>query len=194
MPVWSIDARSGRPRHAYATATPQEVGAICRRASDLLPVLDEAGPYERAELLDAMAAALDARTTELVAAADAETALGAPRLTSEVARTSGQLRLFADVLREGSFLDVRLDSDPDLRRMNVPLGVVGVFGVGGGDTASALAVDCTVVVKAHELHPETSALTLGALRAAPPPPASPRTWSSSSMDPRPAPPWSGTAG
>ncbi|WP_433472959.1 aldehyde dehydrogenase family protein [Spirillospora sp. CA-142024] len=86
------------------------------------------------------------------------------------------------MLREGSFLDVRIDSAdpgatpprPDLRRTNVPLGVAGVFaasnfpfafGVAGGDTASALAAGCTVVVKAHELHPETSALTLGALRA-----------------------------
>ncbi|QKG20781.1 aldehyde dehydrogenase family protein [Actinomadura verrucosospora] len=182
MPVTSIDARSGDRRAEYATATPQEVGAVCRRAADLLPVLDEAGPRGRAALLDAMAAALDARTDELVAAADAETALGEARLTGEVARTSGQLRLFAEVLREGSFLDVRIDAadpsavppKPDLRRMNVPLGVIGVFAasnfpfafsVGGGDTASALAAGCTVVVKAHELHPETSVLTLGALRA-----------------------------
>ncbi|NKZ05280.1 aldehyde dehydrogenase family protein [Actinomadura latina] len=172
MPVWSVDARSGRPRGEYASATPQEVGAVCRRAADLLPVLDEAGPRGRAALLDAVAAALDARVTGLAAAADAETGLGEARLTGEVARTSGHLRVFADTLREGSFLDVRLDSGPDLRRMNVPLGVVGVlsasdfaFSVGGGDTASALAAGCTVVVKAHELHPETSALTLGALRA-----------------------------
>ncbi|GAA2127520.1 aldehyde dehydrogenase family protein [Actinomadura napierensis] len=182
MPVWSIDARSGERRKEHGTATPQEVGAVCRRAADLLPVLDEAGPRGRAALLEAMAEALDARAAGLVAAADAETALGEARLTGEVARTSGQLRLFAEVLREGSFLDVRLDSadpaatppTPDLRRMNVPLGVVGVFSasnfpfafsVGGGDTASALAAGCTVVVKAHELHPETSALTLDALRA-----------------------------
>ncbi|QFG27196.1 aldehyde dehydrogenase family protein [Actinomadura sp. WMMB 499] len=182
MPVPSIDARSGERRGEYPTATPQEVGAICRRAADLLPVLDGAGPDGRAALLEAMAGALDDRADALVAAADAETALGTVRLTGEVARTSGQLRLFAEVLREGSLLDVRLDSadpgavppKPDLRRMNVPLGVVGVFGasnfpfafsVGGGDTASALAAGCPVVVKAHELHPETSALTLAALRA-----------------------------
>ncbi|KAB2388643.1 aldehyde dehydrogenase family protein [Actinomadura montaniterrae] len=182
VPVPSIDARTGGRRAEYATATPQEVGAVCRRAADLLPVLDEAGPRGRAALLDAMAAALDDRTDELVAAADAETALGGARLTGEAARTSGQLRLFAEVLREGSFLDVRIDSadpaavppKPDLRRMNVPLGVAGVFSasnfpfafsVAGGDTASALAAGCTVVVKAHELHPETSVRTLGALRA-----------------------------
>ncbi|WP_119727709.1 aldehyde dehydrogenase (NADP(+)) [Thermomonospora amylolytica] len=182
MTVWSIDARSGERRTEHAETTPQEVGALCRRAHDLLPVLDEAGPRGRAALLEAMADALDARTGELVAVADAETALGEVRLTGETARTSGQLRLFAEVLREGSFLDVRLDSadpgatppKPDLRRMNVPLGVVGVFSasnfpfafsVGGGDTASALAAGCTVVVKAHPLHPDTSVLTLAALRA-----------------------------
>jgi acyl-CoA reductase-like NAD-dependent aldehyde dehydrogenase/lysophospholipase L1-like esterase len=180
--VWSIDARSGERRTEHASATPQEVGAICRRAHDLLPVLDEAGPQGRAALLESMADALDTRTSDLVAVSDAETALGEARLTGEVARTSGQLRLFAGVLREGSFLDVRLDAadptftppKPDLRRMNVPLGVVGVFSasnfpfafsVGGGDTASALAAGCTVVVKAHPLHPETSVLTLAALRA-----------------------------
>lgn len=176
-PVQSIDARTGTLRGQYAAATSQEVGAVCRRAADLLPVLDAAGPRERAGLLDAMAAALDARVDALVAAADAETALGEERLTAEVARTGGQLRRFAEVLREGSFLDVRLDSTPpgpDVRRMNVPLGTVGVFsapdlpfasGVAGGGTAGALAAGCTVVVKAHELHPETAALTLGALRA-----------------------------
>jgi NADP-dependent aldehyde dehydrogenase len=128
-------------------------------------------------MLDAMAAAVDARVDALVAVAAAETGLSVERLTTEVARTSGQLRRFAGMLREGSFLDVHLDSapaGPDVRRMNVPLGAVGVFcapdlpfacGVAGGGSAGALAAGCTVVVKAHELHPETAALTLGALRA-----------------------------
>lgn len=177
MTVWSIDARSGERRRAYATAGAEEVDLACRRADALLPRLEEAGPHGRAVLLEAMADALDDRVDALVAAADAETALGTGRLTGEIARTSGQLRLFAEVLREGSFLDVRLDSAdstrPDLRRMNIPIGVVGVFpasnfpfafSVGGGDTASALAAGCPVVVKAHPLHPETSELTLAALR------------------------------
>ncbi|MBG0830199.1 aldehyde dehydrogenase family protein [Planomonospora sp. ID67723] len=177
MPVWSIDARSGERRHEYASTSPEEVGRACREAEALLPLLDVSGPPGRAALLEAMADALDARVDDLVAAADAETALGPPRLTGEVARTSGQLRLFAEALREGSFLDVRLDAadgvKPDLRRMNVPLGVVGVFSasnfpfafsVGGGDTASALAAGCPVIVKAHSLHPETSELTLAALQ------------------------------
>lgn len=182
MTIWSIDARSGERRTEHAEATPRRVGALCRRAHELLPALEEAGPGGRAALLEAMADALEERTGELVAVADAETALGRARLTGEVARTSGQLRLFAEVLREGSFLDVRLDSadpkatppKPDLRRMNVPLGVVGVFAasnfpfvfsIGGGDTASALAAGCPVVVKAHPLHPDTSELTLAVLRS-----------------------------
>ncbi|GIH95133.1 aldehyde dehydrogenase family protein [Planobispora siamensis] len=177
MSVWSLDARSGERRHEFPSTSVEELGAICRRAHELLPRLEEAGPRERAVLLEAMADALDERMQTLVYAADAETALGLPRLTGEVARTSGQLRLFAEVLREGSFLDVRLDSadevKPDLRRMNIPVGVVGVFSasnfpfafsVGGGDTASALAAGCPVVVKAHSLHPETSELTLAALQ------------------------------
>nr|WP_260408557.1 aldehyde dehydrogenase (NADP(+)) [Planomonospora venezuelensis] len=177
MSVWSIDARSGERRREFASTSAEELGLACRRAHELLSRLDEAGPQGRAALLSAMADALDERVDALVAAADAETALGLPRLTGEVARTSGQLRLFAEVLREGSFLDVRLDGadgvKPDLRRMNIPVGVVGVFSasnfpfafsVGGGDTASALAAGCPVVVKAHSLHPETSELTLAALQ------------------------------
>ncbi|WP_055481618.1 aldehyde dehydrogenase (NADP(+)) [Sphaerimonospora mesophila] len=177
MTVWSIDARSGERRRGFPTTGAEEVELACRRADALLPRLEEAGPQGRAALLEAMADALDHRVDALVAAADAETALGVGRLTGEVARTSGQLRLFAEVLREGSFLDVRLDAAdsvrPDLRRMNIPVGVVGVFSasnfpfafsVGGGDTASALAAGCPVIVKAHSLHPETSELTLAALR------------------------------
>ncbi|MGW5411229.1 aldehyde dehydrogenase family protein [Actinomadura geliboluensis] len=172
MPVRSIDARSGRLRAEYAAATPQEAGAACRRAADLLPVLDEAGPRGRAALLEAMADALTARTPALVAAADAETALGEAGLTAAAARAAERFRLLAEVLREGSFLDARIDSatHADVRSMNVPRGVAAVFTppdapLASGDTADALAAGCTVVVKAHELHPETAALTFGALRA-----------------------------
>ncbi|WP_449063475.1 aldehyde dehydrogenase (NADP(+)), partial [Planomonospora algeriensis] len=174
----SVDRRVGRaPPGEYVSTSREEVGRACREAEAVLPVLDAAGPAGRAALLEAMADVLDERVDTLVYAADAETALGLPRLTDEVARTAGQLRLMAEVLRDGAFLDVRLDtaggSRPDLRRMNVPLGVVGVFSagnfpfafsVGGGDTASALAAGCPVVVKAHPLHPETSELTLAALQ------------------------------
>jgi NADP-dependent aldehyde dehydrogenase len=134
-------------------------------------------PAERAEILTAVAAALDERSAELAALADTETALGNARLTGEVARTTGQLRLFAEVLRDGGFLDVAVSEAeagagagagvPGLRRISRPVGPVAVFAasnfpfafsVAGGDTASALAAGCPVVVKAHEGHPRTSVL------------------------------------
>ncbi|MGH3158674.1 MAG: aldehyde dehydrogenase (NADP(+)), partial [Streptosporangiaceae bacterium] len=129
-------------------------------------------PAARAEILTAVADALDEHTAELAALADLETALGGVRLTGEVARTSGQLRMFADVLRDGGYLDVACTeaagAAPDLRRIDRPVGPVAVFAasnfpfafsVAGGDTASALAAGCPVVVKAHEGHPRTSVAT-----------------------------------
>ncbi|MEV0969415.1 aldehyde dehydrogenase (NADP(+)) [Microtetraspora glauca] len=182
MTVWSVDARTGDRRGEFAESTAEQVDQACRTAQATLRELDAAGPRGRAELLDAMAAELQAAGDALIAAADAETALGVPRLTGEVGRAAGQFRLFAEALREGSYLDVRIDRAdpsaapprPDLRRMNVPIGVVAVFSasnfplafsVSGGDTASALAAGCPVVVKAHPLHPETSEIALAALRA-----------------------------
>ncbi|GAA0600367.1 aldehyde dehydrogenase (NADP(+)) [Streptomyces crystallinus] len=137
----------------------------------------------RAALLRAAAELLDGAVEQVVSVADAETALGQVRLTGELARTTAQLRAFADVVDEGAFLDVRIDHAdpsrtppwPDLRRMKVPLGVVAVysasnfplaFSVPGGDTASALAAGCPVVVKAHPAHPATSELCASLLRRA----------------------------
>jgi len=131
---------------------------------------------ERARWLRSVADSLDSRTADLVAVANDETHLGEGRLAGEVARTSGQLRLFAEVITEGSYLEAIIDHadpssvppKPDLRRMLRPLGPVAVyaasnfpfaFSVAGGDTASALAVGCPVVVKAHPGHPELSRLT-----------------------------------
>ncbi|KQV06510.1 aldehyde dehydrogenase (NADP(+)) [Leifsonia sp. Root112D2] len=133
----------------------------------------------RARWLEALADALDANAGELVGLADEESHLGAPRLGGEVARTTGQLRLFAGVVREGSYLEAVIDHAdatatpprPDLRRMLRPIGPVAVFSASnfpfafsvlGGDTASALAVGCPVVVKAHSGHPRLSA-RVGAL-------------------------------
>ncbi len=127
----------------------------------------------RAALLRALADALDAAADELVPLAIAESGLPAARLTGEVGRTSGQLRLFADVVTDGGYLDVIIDSPdptstpprPDLRRWLEPLGPVLVFAASnfpfafsvlGGDTASALAAGCPVVVKAHSSHPGLS--------------------------------------
>lgn len=132
---------------------------------------------ERARAMCAAANALDEHSTELIEIAERETGLPNARLTGEVKRTSTQLRLFADVVRAGGFLEVREDdADPDfvlgarpeLRRMLVPLGVClnfaasnfpFAFSVAGGDSASALAAGCSVVVKAHPGHIELSRRT-----------------------------------
>lgn len=142
------------------------------RATDHLITLGRSG---RASLLESIADALEARRREIVATADAETALGTSRLEGELARTTFQLRFFGDVVREGSYLEATIDHAgdtpmgprPDLRRMLVPSGPVAVyaasnfplaFSVAGGDTAAALAAGAGVVVKAHPGHPATSAL------------------------------------
>ena len=137
----------------------------------------ELGPGPGPPALRAVAAALDAAADELVAVAGEESGLGAGRLVGELGRTTFQLRLFADVLHEGAFLRATIDRPdptwppapwPDLRRMVVPLGPVVVFAasnfpfafsVAGGDTASALAAGCPVVVKAHPGHLRLSALS-----------------------------------
>lgn len=152
--------------------TSTEVDVAVGAALAAFPQLASAPDAARADWLRAVADALDARAEELVRLADAETALGSTRLTGEVARTTGQLRLFAEVVEEGSYLEAIIDhaapGRPDLRRLLVPVGPVAVyaasnfpfaFSVAGGDTASALAVGCPVVVKAHPGHPELSRLT-----------------------------------
>ncbi|MGW0928256.1 aldehyde dehydrogenase (NADP(+)) [Streptomyces sp. NPDC002644] len=181
-PVWSVDPRTGKRRTQVAQeATPEDVDRAVRAAHDARPALAER-PV-RAALLRTAARLLDEARDEVVETADAETALGAPRLTGELARTTAQLRAFADIVEEGGFLDVRIDHAddtrtppwPDLRRWKVPLGVVAVysasnfplaFSVPGGDTASALAAGCPVVVKAHPDHPATSELCASLLRRA----------------------------
>ena len=136
---------------------------------------------ERAKFLEAIAAEIEALGDTLIHRAHAETGLPLARLLGERGRTCGQLRLFAHVAREGSWVDARIDPAlpqrqplprADLRRMLVALGPVVVFGssnfplafsVAGGDTASAFAAGCTVVVKAHRAHPGTSELVAGAI-------------------------------
>ncbi len=142
---------------------------------------------ERAGWLRALADALDAHAEELVAIADRETRLGETRLRGEVARTTGQLRLFAAVVEEGAYLELIVDDAdpaatpprPELRRLLVGVGPVAVFAasnfpfafsVCGGDTASALAAGNPVIVKAHSGHPglsrRTAEIATAALEAA----------------------------
>jgi 2,5-dioxopentanoate dehydrogenase len=138
----------------------------------------------RARFLDAIAGEIEALGDSLLQRAQAETGLPLARLQGERARTCAQLRLFAHVVREGSWVEARIDTAlpdrqpaprPDLRRMLISLGPVVVFGssnfplafsVAGGDTASAFAAGCTVVVKAHRAHPGTAEMVGGAVMRA----------------------------
>ena len=146
------------------------VDAACAAARSAAPAVAASDLPTRAGWLEAMADALDEARDDLVPIAVEESRLGVDRLTGEVGRMTGQLRLMAQVVRDGSFLGVVLDKAlpeatpprPDLRRMNVPLGPVAVFSASnfpfafatvGGDTASALAAGCPVVLKPNPGHP-----------------------------------------
>ncbi|MDG4786569.1 aldehyde dehydrogenase (NADP(+)) [Micromonospora sp. WMMD1102] len=150
--------------------------AVCRVVAAAVPAYAALPLTTRAELLRRIGAALEGSRDEIVALGDAETGLGTPRLHTELTRTRVQLEMFADAVAEGSFLEAVIDLPdpdalpaprPDLRRMLVPVGPVAVyaasnfplaFSVPGGDTASALAAGCPVVVKAHPGHPGLSDL------------------------------------
>ncbi|AKU16274.1 aldehyde dehydrogenase (NADP(+)) [Luteipulveratus mongoliensis] len=139
---------------------------------------------ERADRLERIAEALESDREALVMLAIRETYLGEQRLNGELTRTTFQLRLLADAVRQGTFLDVRLDRPaadwpsgprPDLRRYRVPLGPVEVFAasnfpfafsVAGGDTASALAAGCPVILKGHPGHPELTSRTAALVETA----------------------------
>jgi 2,5-dioxopentanoate dehydrogenase len=168
---------------AYAGASGENVEQACEIAETAFALFSYSSPAERAALLDAIAANLEADAEAIVARAMAETGLPEVRCRGELGRTTNQLRLFARVVRDGSYLDVRIDRAlperapprPDLRLMNQPIGPVAVFGasnfpiafsVAGGDTASALAAGCPVIVKAHHPHPGTSELAGRAIQKA----------------------------
>jgi NADP-dependent aldehyde dehydrogenase len=175
----TADAQSTTPgTPSGSAASERDTGGIddvVGRAQAAFDALADLDPGSRAGALDAAAAALADHADELVDIAAEETGLTLPRLTGELRRTSVQLRLFARLVEKGAHLDVRLDqADPefatgvprdDLRRMLWPVGPVLVyaasnfpfaFSVAGGDTASALAAGCSVVVKAHPGHPRLS--------------------------------------
>ncbi|MFP4235579.1 MAG: aldehyde dehydrogenase (NADP(+)) [Nitriliruptoraceae bacterium] len=172
----SVDPRTGEAfGPAFPDATEAEVADAVAAATRAFVTLRRADGTTLARLLEVIADRLEALGDDLTAIADRESGLGEARITGERGRTSGQLRAFAEVARTGSHLDVRIDPAdpdrtpprPDLRRMQVPLGPVAVFGasnfplafsVPGGDTASALAAGCPVLAKAHPSHPATSQL------------------------------------
>ena len=160
----------------FIAATDHEVGRACELAGAAFPHYAALSPARRAAFLRAMAARIDAVGGALTERMTLETALPAGRAEGERGRTCGQLRMFADLIEEGSWADVRIESarperaplpKPDLRSLWVPAGPVAVFcagnfplafSVAGGDTASALAAGCPVVVNAHSGHPGTAEL------------------------------------
>ncbi|MEU6578679.1 aldehyde dehydrogenase (NADP(+)) [Streptomyces sp. NPDC046805] len=181
----SLDARTGQPLDPpYRQAGPADVEQACKAAEDAFDTYRDLHPRLRARFLETVAQHLTHLADALVERAHQETGLPKARLAGEVERTTGQLRLFADVLAEGSGYGARIDPAqphrtpqprPDIRQQHIPLGPVAVFGASnfplafsvlGGDTASALAAGCPVVVKAHDAHLGTGELAAQAIQAA----------------------------
>lgn len=160
----------------FISASDEDIKRAALAAEEAFNVYGSVPAASKAHLLREIAASLEAQTAELIERANLETALPAPRLQYEIARTANQLRMFADVVEEGSWVNARIERAipsrtpsprPDHRSMLRPLGPVVVFGasnfpfaysVAGGDTASALAAGNPVIVKAHPAHPGTSEL------------------------------------
>ena len=169
---------------AYFSASAAEVDRAVKLAAQAFPIYAAASGKAKGALLRSIAGGLDALQQTLAERAHLETALPMPRLLGEVTRTSGQLRVFASLVEEGSWVEARIDTAlperrplprPALRSMLRPLGPVVVFGpsnfplafsVAGGDTASALAAGCPVIVKAHSAHPGTSELVADVIQKA----------------------------
>ncbi|MBB5518406.1 aldehyde dehydrogenase (NADP(+)) [Amphiplicatus metriothermophilus] len=161
---------------AFSIARDEDVEATCALAWEAFDDYRESAPASRAAFLEAISEEIMALGEALIERAGAETGLPHARLEGERGRTVGQLRLFAEVLRDGAFAGVRIDPGlperkplprPDLRQRMIALGPVAVFGASnfpfafstaGGDTASALAAGCPVVVKGHPAHPGTGEL------------------------------------
>lgn len=172
-----IEAATGKPLEGDFPITPlNQIDEACALAAAAFDTYRETTPEARAAFLEAIATALEARAEPIVARAMLETGLPQGRLNGELGRTTGQLRMFAKILREGDWAGAIIEPAlperqplprPDLRARQIAVGPVAVFGasnfplafsVAGGDTASALAAGCPVVVKAHPAHPGTSLL------------------------------------
>ena len=182
----SLDATTGEALPlTFMEATRDEVDASALAAAEAYPAYRTTTALQRATFLDAIADELDALGEEFIAMVCRETALPPGRIQGERARTSGQMRLFAQLLRRGDFYGARIDralperqpmARPDLRQYHIGLGPVAVFGASnfplafstaGGDTAAALAAGCPVVFKAHPGHMATAEwAALAIIRAA----------------------------
>lgn len=170
--------------HEYSVGTPELVAQACAAADAAFEGFAASTREERAALLEAIAEEIDARGDAITAIGHAETGLPEARMQGERGRTTGQLRLFAEHVRKGDYLDRRHDKAlpdrqplprPDMRMIQRPIGPVAVFGasnfplafsVAGGDTAAALAAGCPVVVKGHSAHPGTGEVVADAIVAA----------------------------
>lgn len=169
---------------SFAAGTPEHVNRAVAAAEDAFWSYSTTSRAQRAAFLRTIAYEIDARGDAITAMGVKETGLSETRLVGERGRTVGQLRLFAEHIEAGDYLDRRHDKAlpdrgplprPDLRSIQVATGPVAVFGasnfplafsVAGGDTASALAAGCPVVVKGHQAHPGTGEIVAQAIEAA----------------------------
>src|SRR2546425_12643521 len=184
-PFRAYDPALGQPLEPpYYEANETDIEQAFELADGAFEVYRHKPTKEIAEFLESIADQIMALGDDLITRVSAETGLPPKRFTGERARTVGQLRMFADVVREGSWVEATIDlaqperkplPKPDVRRMLIPIGPVVVFGasnfplafsVAGGDTASALAAGNPVIVKAHPAHPGTSELAARAIGSA----------------------------
>ena len=172
------------PAHSFSVGTPDLVNAACAAAEEAFWTYGYTTRQQRADFLNAIADQIEARAEAITQIGTQETGLPEARLQGERGRTTGQLRLFASHILAGDYLDRRHDvalpdraplPRPDLKMMQRPIGPVAVFGASnfplafstaGGDTASALAAGCPVVVKGHSAHPGTGEIIAEAIHAA----------------------------
>jgi NADP-dependent aldehyde dehydrogenase len=159
------------------------IDVVMQQAFDAFDQYKKLSPQKRAAFLEAIADEIENLREQLVPVANRETNLPLPRLNGEISRTTAQLKMFAALIKEGSWVEASIDTAnndrvpprPDIRKMLVPVGPVIVFGASnfpfafstaGGDTASALASGSSVAIKAHSAHVKTSGLVFSAIQKA----------------------------
>ncbi|AWN16194.1 aldehyde dehydrogenase (NADP(+)) [Salinisphaera sp. LB1] len=183
--IQAIDPKHNQPLDTlWHASSAEDLDRACALAQAAADDFRDTAPADRATFLEVIADEIEGLGNQLVTRATAESGLPEARIRGECDRTCGQLRMFARVVRKGEWLDVRVDPalperEPmpraDLRQRKIALGPVAVFGasnfplafsVAGGDTASALAAGCPVIVKVHNAHPGTSELVGRAIQTA----------------------------
>jgi 2,5-dioxopentanoate dehydrogenase len=182
-PFTGMNPATGAPLEpTFFAASAEDLERAAALAQNAFPIYAKLSGKDKGAFLRRIAAAVEAAAAAIIKRANLETAIPEARLHGELARTCNQLRLFAELVEEGSWVDARIDNadpqrnplpKPSIRSMHKPLGPVAVFGasnfplafsVAGGDTASSFAAGNPVIVKAHPAHPGTSALVGHAIR------------------------------